>query len=99
MKYNLDFIDEVNEDVANAYKFYESKRTGLGEEFLKHLETYFDRIQSEPFHFPEKRKPYREAFIKRFPYIIVYEIVEKSIIIYAIFNTWQDPDKNLAKNI
>lgn len=93
MKYNLDFIDEVNDDVTTAYTYYESKRPGLGEEFLEHLELYFKRIQSDPFHFPQKRKPYREAFIKRFPYLIVFEIVQSTVTIYAVFNTWQDPNK------
>ena len=93
MLYVLEFKDEANIEIIEAYLYYEEKRSGLGEEFLEHLDTYFDRITKNPKHFPQKRKPYREAFIKRFPFLIIYEIIKQTIIVYSVFNTWQNPDK------
>jgi hypothetical protein len=93
MKYSLEIKDEANLETIEAYLYYEGKRTGLGEEFLEHLDTYFDRITANPKHFPKKRKPYREAFIKRFPFLIIYEIEKNKVIVYSVFNTWQNPDK------
>ena len=74
MTYILEIKDHANLEIIEAYLYYEEKRLGLGEEFLEHLNVYFDRIITNPKHFPQKRKPYREAFIKRFPYLIIYEI-------------------------
>ncbi|MDO6761096.1 type II toxin-antitoxin system RelE/ParE family toxin [Tamlana sp. 2_MG-2023] len=93
MKYDLEVKDEANSETIEAYLYYEEKRIGLGEAFLEHLETYFDRITANPEHFPLKRKPYREAFIKRFPFLIVYEIDKNKVIVYSVFNTWQNPEK------
>jgi plasmid stabilization system protein ParE len=93
MAYVLEIQDDANAEIVQAYAYYEEKREGLGEEFIKNLDTYFERIIANPKHFPEKRKPYREAVVKRFPYLIVYEITEKKIIIYSVFNTWQNPSK------
>ncbi len=93
MKYSLEIKDEANLETIEAYLYYEGKRKGLGEEFLEHLDTYFDRIRANPKHFPKKRKPYREAFIKRFPFLIIYEIEKNKVIVYSVFNTWQNPDK------
>ncbi|TCP27973.1 ParE-like toxin of type II ParDE toxin-antitoxin system [Tenacibaculum skagerrakense] len=93
MKYTLEVKEEANIEIMEAYLYYTEKRVGLGEEFLEHLELYFDRITSNPKHFPKKRKPYREAFIKRFPFLIIYEISKRTIIVYSVFNTWQNPDK------
>jgi hypothetical protein len=70
----LPFRNEANLETTKAHLYEESKRTGLGEEFLEHPDTYFERIITNPKHFPQKRKPYREAFMKRFRYLIVYEI-------------------------
>lgn len=89
----LDVKDEANIDIIEAYLYYEEKRIGLGEEFLEHLDTYFDRIITNPEHFPKKRKPYREAFLKRFPFLIIYEITKEKVIVYSVFNTWQNPKK------
>ena len=93
MAYLLEVKDEANLEIIEAYLYYEEKRTGLGEEFLEHLDTYFDRIKTSPKHFPQKRKPYREAFIKRFPFLVIYEITKGKIIVYSVFNTWQNPEK------
>ncbi|QJP34266.1 type II toxin-antitoxin system RelE/ParE family toxin [Nonlabens sp. Ci31] len=93
MKCSLEIKDEANLETIEAYLYYEGKRTGLGEEFLEHLSIYFERITTNPKHFPKKRKPYREAFIKRFPFLIIYEIEKNKVIIYAVFNTWQNPEK------
>ncbi|MDZ4148067.1 MAG: type II toxin-antitoxin system RelE/ParE family toxin [Flavobacteriaceae bacterium] len=93
MAYDLEVKDEANVEIIEAYLYYEEKRIGLGEEFLEHLDTYFDRITANPKHFPQKREPYREAFIKRFPFLVIYEISKRKVIVYSVFNTWQNPDK------
>ncbi|MFN7674847.1 hypothetical protein [Flavobacterium sp.] len=51
------------------------------------------RVRKNPLHYQIKRKPYREVFIKHIPYLIIYEIVDSSIIVYAIFNTSLNPKK------
>jgi hypothetical protein len=93
MAYFLEVKSEANIEIIEAYLYYEEKRTGLGEEFLEHLDLYFERITANPKHFPQKRKPYLEAFIKRFPFLIIFEITKRKVIVYAVFNTWQHPDK------
>lgn len=80
-------------EIIEAYLYYEEKSFGLGEELLENLDVYFGRIKFNPEHFPQNRKPYREAFIQRFPFLIIYEITKNKIIVYSVFNTWQNPIK------
>lgn len=54
MTYILEVKDEANLEIIEAYLCYEEKRIGLGEEFLEHLDTYFERITTNPKHFPQK---------------------------------------------
>lgn len=93
MAYQFEIKEEANFEIIEAYRYYEAKQIGLGEQFLSHLDIYFERIKDNPQHFPQKRKPYREAFIKRFPFLVVYEITKTTIIVYSVFNTWQNPTK------
>lgn len=44
MACTLAIKDEANLEIIEAYLYYEEKRIGLGEEFLEHLDIYFDRI-------------------------------------------------------
>lgn len=89
--YNLVIKQEAQQEIIEAYQYYESKLVGLGDKFENQLDEYFILITENPFLFEMKRKPYREAFIKKFPFIIVYEIIENDLIVYAVFNTSRNP--------
>ena len=93
MKYKLEIKEEANLEMIEAYLYYEEQQKGLGERFFAQVDVYMDRIQTNPEHFPCKRSPYREAWIKKYPYLIIYEIVENKVIVYSVFNTWQHPEK------
>jgi plasmid stabilization system protein ParE len=93
MKYELIIKEEASLEIIESYLFYESKSIGLGERFLNNLDLYFDRIQNYPDHYQIKRKPYREAFIKKFPFVIVYEISESEVIVYAVFHSSRNPEE------
>ena len=93
MKYELTIKEEAGLEIIESYLFYESKSIGLGERFLDNLDLYFDRIQNFPEHYQIKRKPYREAFVKKFPFVIVFEILENEIVIYAVFHSSRNPSE------
>jgi len=95
MNYKLVIKHEAFIDTLEAYLYYENKQHNLGEAFLLQLDFYYERILENPDHFPSKRKPFHEAFIKRFPFIIVYEIADNNIIVYSVFHTHQNPNKKL----
>ena len=91
MKFELVIKEEAQLEIIEAFLYYEDQKVGLGEFFLDHLDSYFNWIKHYPFHFSVKRKPFREAVVKRFPYIIIFEVLENEVIVYSVFNTWQDP--------
>lgn len=93
MTFKLIIKEEAQLEVIEAFLYYEGKQNGLGDLFLDHLNSYFKWIRNYPFHFSQKRKPFREAVVKRFPFIIIYEVLESEVIVYSVFNTWQDPAK------
>jgi hypothetical protein len=97
MQFVLEIKEEAVADVQDAFLYYEEQKLGLGNRFLDTLEIYFNRIQNYPEHYQIKRKPYREAFIKDFPYIIIFELEGHRIIVYAVFNTWKNPNKKPKK--
>jgi len=85
MLHTLEIKEEANNEIIQAFNYYNEKRVGLGEEFLDHLELYFEKILMHPTQFPRKRKPYREAFLKRFPYLIIYETLHDKVIVYSVY--------------
>lgn len=96
MVFNLIIESEAQLEIDKAIEWYESKMGGLGEEFLNYLGGYFQTLMTGNPDFEIKRKPvFRELPLKRFPYVIIYERLENIIIVYSVFNTYQNPIKKL----
>ncbi|AFM25940.1 type II toxin-antitoxin system RelE/ParE family toxin [Desulfomonile tiedjei] len=57
MRYVLRFLPDVEEDVVTAYRWYEDKAPGLGEEFLRMLYVCLEGIRRNPL---SSSKVYRE---------------------------------------
>jgi len=64
---------EAELDVTEAYVWYETRRVGLGEEFLNSVDACIERIRRQPAIYPRVYEEYRRALIRRFPYAIFFE--------------------------
>lgn len=54
---------EAELDVIEAYAWYESRRVGLGEEFLTSVDAFIERIRRQPAIYPRIHEEYRRALI------------------------------------
>lgn len=77
--------------VREGYVWYEEQRTGLGEEFLQELEKVLIKIKVHPEYFGKIRKSFRQAALKRFPYVVVFEEIKSEIVVFAVFHTRRNP--------
>ena len=66
--YSVEFKPEVFEDIKIAYDWYESQRTGLGEDFLLTLEESYAKISRTPKLYQRIYKLARRKLVRRFPY-------------------------------
>lgn len=90
---DLTFAPEAEQDIAGAYGWYETQRRGLGEEFISCLEARLEVVCRQPEMFPFILDDYRRALIRRFPFAVLYEFNDNSVIVYGVFHTSQDPTK------
>lgn len=93
MVYNIEIRPLATIEILEAYDWYESQQVGLGTEFLDELESVQKTIQLNPLTFSYYHAPVRQALVKRFPYVVVYEVLKTSIVIYSVFMTSQSPGK------
>ena len=94
MAYHLEILDDALEDIARTFIWYEEKNKGLGVRFVDEVEATISYISKYPEHFQIKSKTlYREALLKVFPYMLIYEYhsKEKSIIAYSVFPCKDNP--------
>ena len=93
MSYKLEIRPLAAMEVLEAYDWYELQREGLGAELLDELEAFYTSILRNPTSFGFYDKPVRQGKMNRFPYVVVFEIFDESVVVYSVFMTKQDPSK------
>jgi len=72
----LVLTEEAEAEVTAAVTCYDDVQPGLGTYFVEDLERIFTQIQSDPQIFRLRKRGYRRANLKAFPYFVAF--VEKS---------------------
>jgi plasmid stabilization system protein ParE len=97
MAYKLILQSEVEDDIDEVYNWYEDQKAGLGEEFLTELAAFYGKLESHPAAFKKIKKSYRQVALKRFPYVIIFEIIKTEVFLYAVFHTSRNPKNKLKR--
>lgn len=92
MPYNYNLSQEAEDDILEAYVWYEEQRAGLGEEFLDALDIACQTLLLNPATYRVRYKKKVRAFlVDRFPYLILYVLEKKEVNVISVFNTSRDP--------
>ncbi len=93
MKFEIRKLSRANIEVIEAYLYYESKSIGLGERFLQELEEEFVYVSQNLELYQRSHKNFRQAYLRLFPFAIIFAVESEFVIVYSVFNTHQDPIK------
>lgn len=75
---------EATLDLQEAFDWYEIQQPGLGYEFIAEVENGFKKICSHPEYFKAINERFRRIKISRFPYLIIYEVENITVIINSV---------------
>jgi plasmid stabilization system protein ParE len=84
---------EAEQDLAEAYAWYEDRRIGLGEDFLDRVDASIEAIRRMPEMHAVVYENYRRSLVRRFPYAVFYAYEKNTVTVYCIFHTSRDPEK------
>lgn len=91
MSFTVTFRPEAEEDLLEAFRWYEEQSGGLGSEFFQSVEVCISNIQGNPEAYPVIYKTIRRALLQRFPFGIFYIVDKKVISIIACFHFRRNP--------
>lgn len=101
MTYNVIIKAEAHADALHAYLYYEEQQQGLGEKFLDTLIKRYEDLTLHPVHYgfinKDPLKVLRDVRLKSFPYVIVFEIINYDVIVYAVHHHKSHPKRKLRK--
>jgi toxin ParE1/3/4 len=94
MNWRVEFRPEVESDVAEAAHWYESQQSGLGAAFVEEIIQVWDALAENPLLSARRhpRKNIRWRYPKRFPYRVIYEVLEAehSVVVAAVLHAARD---------
>jgi plasmid stabilization system protein ParE len=93
MAAELVIAPEAEQDIEEAFGWYERQRTGLGEEFLSSVDACIEAICRTPEMHGRIHENYRRGLVRRFPYPVFYEYVDETVVVYCVFHSSRDPQK------
>ena len=91
MSFPLVIEPEAEDDLANAYHWYEDQCPGLGREFLECVKEVFDRIRRTPEVHALTYRNVRQTLVRRFPYVVCYTFEADTVYVIAVFHGHRDP--------
>lgn len=100
MNYQILFHPSVKQEYLEAFEWYESQKTGLGDRFLTAVDNKLKQIATNPEFFSRKtKKGFRDAVVGVFPYIIYYKIIkqEKIVEVMSIVHQKKHPSSRTKK--
>jgi plasmid stabilization system protein ParE len=93
MSWDLAFHPDVEEEVREAYQWYEGRQAGLGDDFLAALEAAYARFQATPEQHQIIEQDIRHSRLRRFPYAVYYRILTDRVEVIAVHHASRDPDR------
>ncbi len=87
----LAFTARARTDISNAFKWYETQRIGLGDEFLDALDRTFELVQFMPEAGPDVHRGLRRLLMTKFPYAIYYRKLDGRVEIRGCLGQVRNP--------
>lgn len=89
----LIFTPRALTEARDSYAWYESKESGLGEEFYRSLSAALSFIERNPEVPRLVYRHFRRVMLRRFPFAVIYRIDQETIHIFSVFHCAQHPGK------
>jgi hypothetical protein len=92
-------LPQAEDEIREATRWYEARRSGLGLEFLGVIEDAMTRVTNTPLAWAEWQvnPRYRRMVLRRFPYLLFYEIRGDTVEFVAVAHARRRPGYWLSR--
>jgi len=82
---------EAENDIQDAFRWYEEQESGIGSEFLIAVRGQLGKIARRPTSYQIVVSQTRRAVISGFPYSITFTMAQDAVIVTACIHHKRDP--------
>jgi len=96
----IKFLAPAENEFLDAISYYNMQSEGLGYEFAAEVKKTIERIIQYPEAWAKLSKRTRRCRTNRFPYGVIYQIREETLLIVAVMHLGREPQnwKSRLKN-
>jgi plasmid stabilization system protein ParE len=80
----LEFDADAVAEAASAYQWYVHRSRSAASRFLDEIDAALERILDDPLRWPRLGPHVRRCLLRRFPYMIIYQVNRERVLILAI---------------
>lgn len=91
MRLPADLLPEAEREFEVAFQWYEHERPGLGFEFLLAFDAAVEKLRRLPEGHELVARRTRKALLRRLPYLLLYVVESRRIVVTAVFHSRRDP--------
>lgn len=94
MAYKIKILKRAQIEIDDAFDYYSKISNSALKNFADELQEAYRRLEFNP-KYQVRYKDFRALPLKSFPFILIFIIdeAEKTVKIYSVFNTHQNPEK------
>ncbi|MGV8135425.1 MAG: type II toxin-antitoxin system RelE/ParE family toxin [Mangrovibacterium sp.] len=90
--FSIEISDEAEIDLDKSYEFYSEESPKVAYSFYNQINSSLEDIKQHPGSFPIAYKDVRKYVVRKFPFVIYYQLVGAVIRVIAIFHTSRNPE-------
>ena len=91
-RFSIEVSEEAETDFEESYKYYFEVSPEVADAFFKIINLSLEDIKRNPLIFPVAHEIIRKYVVKKFPFVIYYQIDNSKIKVIAIFHTSRNPE-------
>ena len=91
MNYRVEFDPGAEQELLEAYVWYEEKSDGLGAEFMRQAKIQEARLSRAPLIHAVDYADIRRAFLGKFPYSLHFRVEGECVRVFACIHHSRDP--------
>jgi len=88
----INFLQEAQFELDDAIEYYNNQLENLGYDFLNEVLSAIDRVVAYKEAWHPLSENTRRCQTRRFPYGVIYSILDDSILIISISNLHREPN-------
>lgn len=97
MSLRLIIRPEAEEEMADAFDWYEERVPGLGSDFLLCVDATLNSILRQPQQYPRVHRVVRRALTRRFPYEVFFVDDAERVVVLSVFHAKRNPKRWQAR--